>query len=176
MMRARRSRVLVIAACALLGPGSAYGADLTATKTATVLSDPLGNAAPKSLPGAVVEYKVLFTNPVGNTGKTVDTMRIDDVLPASVVLRVANLASGTGPIEFADGGLVGLLASGLTCSFASLSSTTDCFDFYDGSSWSYAPTPDAQGYDVRVRAIRIKPGANFRVLGSFQIRYRVMIR
>lgn len=174
-MRGRFSRILVMAACALC-PGSAFGADLTATKTATVLSDPLGNAAPKSLPGAVVEYKVLFTNPVGNTLNTVSAMRIDDVLPTSVVLRVSNIASGTGPIEFADGGLLGLLASGLTCSFASLSSTTDCFDFYDGSSWSYAPTPDAQGYDARVRAIRVKPGATFRALGSFQIRYRVMIR
>lgn len=175
-MRAQPIRSLMLATVALLCPGGAFGADLTATKTATVLSDPLGNLAPKSLPGAVVEYKVLFTNPVGNTTNTVNTLQIDDVLPTSVVLRVADLTGGTGPIEFADGGLVGLLASGLTCPYVSLASSTDCFDFYDGTSWSYVPTPDANGYDARVRAIRIKPRSNFRVLGSFQIRYRVMIR
>jgi hypothetical protein len=166
----------LIAACALLVPSGALGADLTATKTATVLSDPLGNAAPKSLPGAIVEYKVVFTNPVGNTINTVNALQIDDVLPTSVILRVADLTSGVGPIEFADGGLIGLLGSGLTCAYASLASTSDCFDFYDGTSWSYAPVPDANGYDARVRAIRIKPRSNFKVLGSFQIRYRVMIR
>ncbi len=175
-MRAPLARIVLIAACALPWPGSASGADLTATKTATVVSDPLGNAAPKSLPGAVVEYKVLFTNPVGNTTNTVNALQIDDVLPTSVVLRVADLVGGAGPIEFADGGLVGLLGSGLTCPYVSLASTTDCFDFYDGSSWAYVPTPDANGYDARVRAIRIKPRSSFKVLGSFQIRYRVKIR
>lgn len=175
-MRALLLRTLMIATGALLCPGSAFGAELTATKTATVLSDPLGNAAPKSLPGAVVEYKVLFTNPVGNTINTVNTLQIDDVLPASVVLRVADLAAAGGPIEFADGGLLGLLGSGLTCPYVSLASATDCFDFSDGSNWGYVPVPDANGYDARVRAIRIKPRSNFKVLGSFQIRYRVMIR
>jgi hypothetical protein len=173
--RVRLARLAVLA-CVLAVPARLLAAELTVTKTATVLSDPLGNASPKSLPGAVVEYKVLFTNPVGNTTNTVNTMQINDVLPTSVVLRVADLTSGTGPIEFADGGLVGLLASGLTCPYTSLASTTDAFDFYDGTSWSYAPVPDANGYDPRVRAIRIKPRSNFRALGSFQIRYRVMIR
>lgn len=174
-MPASLSRILLAATCALLFPATAFGADLTATKTATVVSDPLGNLSPKSLPGAVVEYKVVFTNPNIVTA-IVTGVRVDDTLPTSVVLRVSDLVAGGGPIDFADGGVAGLLASGLTCPFTSLSSTTDCFDFYDGSSWTYAPTPDARGYDARVRAIRVKPGTNFRGLGSFQIRYRVMIR
>ena len=164
---------------AIVVPGGAVGAPLIVTKTATVISDPLGNLAPKSLPGAIVDYKVLFTNPVANVTKPVAAVVIDDVLPTTVILRVSDLIAGQGPVEFLDGGSVQLLtyaSSGLTCPFVSLSSTTDCIYFSDGTSWSYVPTPDANGYDANIRAIRIKPTTTFSTGGSFQIRYRVMIR
>lgn len=175
------SRLAAVVA-GLLVAAPALAAPLTASKTATVISDPLGNAAPKSLPGAVVDYKVLFTNPLSNAAnlQPLTAMVIDDTLPSTVVLRVSDLGgAGTGPVEFLNGALIpglGLLNSGLTCTFVSLASTTDCIDFNDGTAWGYVPVPDANGYDARVRAIRIKPVTNFTAGGSFQVRYRVMIK
>lgn len=172
----------MLAAGGLLLPTAAPASPLTATKTATVISDPLGNAAPKSLPGAVVDYKVVFTNPLANAtnAQPLTAVTIDDVLPATVVLRVADLAApGKGPVEFLNGAVIpglGLLNSGMTCSFVSLASTTDCIDFNDGTAWGYVPVPDANGYDANVREIRIKPITNFTAGGSFQLRYRVRIK
>lgn len=174
-----KTLVRALIALGVLVPTVAIASNLVATKTATVISDPLNDPAPKSLPGAVVDYKVLFTNPVGNLSLPVRAVVVDDVLPTTVILRVSDLAgAGKGPVEFLDGSAAGtgLLGSGLTCTFTSLASTTDCIDFYDGTSWSYTPTPDVNGYDARVRAIRIKPLTTFSTSGSFQIRYRVMIR
>ena len=45
-----------------------------------------------------------------------------------------------------------------------------------GTSWGYAPSPDSNGYDANVRAIRLKPSTTFSTGGAFQIRYRVRIR
>lgn len=156
----------------------ALAANLTVTKTATMVSDPLNNLIPRAIPGAIVDYRILFTNPLGNLGLPVKNIQADDVLPANVSLKVTDLVTGKGPIEFIDGSLLGLGlgGSGLTCPFTSLSSTTDCFDFWDGNSWSYTPVPDADGYDANVRGIRIKPGTTFSTSGSFQIRFRVRIR
>lgn len=181
MTRARSRIIAALAGLGLLAPVAAPAAPLTATKTATVISDPLGDAAPKSLPGAIVDYRIVFTNPVANIGnaRPLTAMMIDDVLPATVVLRVSDLVTGKGPVEFLDGAVIpglGLLNSGLTCGFVALASTTDCVDFNDGTAWGYVPVPDADGYDARVRAIRIMPITNFTAGGSFQLRFRVKIR
>jgi hypothetical protein len=176
----RRLATAAALAAALLHPVEASAADLAITKTATVVSDPVGSAAPKSLPGAVVDYKVLFTNPLANVGKPVRNIVVEDQLPANVVLRVSDLAgAGKGPVEFLDGSVLGtgLFGSGLTCAFTSLSSTTDCIEFSrDGVTWTYTPVPDADGYDANVRAIRVRPLTTFSTSGSFQLRYRVKIK
>ena len=172
--------ILVVAGLGITVLPQAAGADpLTVTKTALVVADQVNLAAPKALPGATVDYRVLFTNPTANLLTPVRNISVEDVLPTRVVLRVADLAAaGKGPVEFLDGSLLGLglLGSGLTCGFTSYASTTDCIDFFDGTSWTYVPTPDADGYDARVRAIRVKPVTTFTTNGSFQIRYRVKIR
>ncbi|MET3825319.1 putative repeat protein (TIGR01451 family) [Sphingomonas sp. PvP055] len=160
-------------------PAAARADPLTVTKTAAVVSDQISTVAPKALPGATVDYRVLFSNPSGNLLTPVRNITIDDVLPTRVVLRVADIAAaGKGPVEFLDGSLLGLGlgGSGLSCGFTSYASTTDCIDFSDGTSWSYVPSPDADGYDARVRAIRVKPVTTFATNGSFQIRYRVKIQ
>ena len=173
----RRAIPIAAALAMALQPMAAAADTLTVTKTATVISDPLGSAAPKSLPGAVVDYKVVFTNPVTNAAKPVANIVVDDQLPANVILRVSDLAAaGKGPVEFLDGGLLGLFSSGLSCTFVSLSSTSDCIEFSDGTSWTYVPVPDSNGYDANVRAIRVKPGTTFTTAGSFQLRYRVKIK
>lgn len=174
-----RQMIAGAAAASLLLPLPALADALAVTKTATVISDPLGNAAPKSLPGAVVDYKVQFTNPLANATLPVRAIVVADMLPTNVILRVSDIATaGKGPVEFVDGSVLGsgLLGSGLTCPFVSLASTTDCIEFSNGTSWSYVPVADADGYDANVRAIRLSPGTTFSTGGSFRLRYRVKIR
>lgn len=171
-------RRALLALFPLLFATPAWGDSLTVTKTATVISDPLGyTLVPRSLPGAIVDYKVLYQNPSGNFLKPVRNLVTEDVLPANVVLNVGDLAgAGKGPVEFVDGGLLGLGASGLGYSFASLASSTDGLEFYNGTTWAYTPQPDAAGYDPAVRAIRVTTTATFATNTSFQLRYRVKIR
>jgi uncharacterized repeat protein (TIGR01451 family) len=170
-------RKLLLAAALLAAPAAAD--NLTVTKTATVVSDSVNTLNYKALPGSQVDYRIIVTNPLGNALKPVKNIVIEDQLPSNVALRVSDLVSaGQGPVEFSDGVLLnlGLLGSGMTCTFTSLSSATDCIDFYDGTSWGYTPVPDADGYDANVRAIRVKPVTTFTTGGSFQIRFRVRIR
>ena len=164
---------------ALLAPAGATADPLTIAKTVTVVSDPLGNAFPRSLPGSVVDYRTRATNPIGNALKTVTGIKLEEPLPADTILYVRDLAgAGKGPVEFADGSLLGtgLLSSGLTYAYVSLSSTTDGLEFSDGTNWSYVPVPDADGYDARVRAVRVTLGSSFASTTSFQLRFRVKIR
>lgn len=164
---------------ALAMPAVAGADPLTITKTVTIVSDPLGNAFPRSLPGSIVDYRTRATNPLANSLKTVTGIKLEEPLPADTILYVRDLAgAGKGPVEFADGSLLGtgLLSSGLTYSFVSLSATNDGLEFYDGNSWSYVPVPDAAGFDARVRAIRVTLGSSFAATASFQLRFRAKIR
>jgi hypothetical protein len=151
---------------------------ITATKSVGIVSDPMGNAIPRAIPGAVVDYTATLANPIANLGKTVRGIAFEDQLPANVILRVSDLgASGGGPVVFTNGAIVlGVGDSGLTYSFSSLASATDGIEFSDGTSWTYTPVPDASGYDANVRAIRIKPLTTFKAGGSFTVRFRVKLR
>ncbi|MEC3951347.1 hypothetical protein [Sphingobium sp. HWE2-09] len=151
---------------------------IIATKSVGMVSDPMGNAIPRAIPGAVVDYTATLANPIANLGKTVRGIVFEDQLPANVILRVSDLgASGSGPVVFTNGAIVlGVGDSGLTYSFSSLASTADGIEFSDGTSWTYTPVPDASGYDANVRAIRVKPLTTFKAGGSFTVRFRVKLR
>jgi hypothetical protein len=152
---------------------------LTSTRTATVVSDPVGNATPRSLPGAVVDYRTRVTNPVGNAVATVRNVVLVEPIADTVVLRVADLgASGSGPVEFLDGSLlgIGLLSSGLAYRYSASAPTTDGLEFFDGTSWAYQPVPDAAGYDPNVRAMRVTLTSSFAAASTIQLRYRVKIK
>ncbi|MFM5922903.1 MAG: proprotein convertase P-domain-containing protein [Novosphingobium sp.] len=70
-------------------PGS-----LTTAKSSRVVSDPINNTSnPKAIPGAVVEYCVLTTNPGPATASSVVAT---DVLPASVTYIAGSMTSSTG--------------------------------------------------------------------------------
>lgn len=172
MIRRALLALILVAAPALADP-------ITMSRSIAVVSDPVGNLAPRALPGGVVDYKSLVTNPVANALKPVRSLVLTETLPAYVVLRVSDLAgAGKGPVEFADGNLLGTgsTASGLSLSFASLGSTTDGLEFYDGNSWTYQPVADVGGYDAKVRAIRVTLTGTFTAGTSFQLRYRARIR
>lgn len=167
--------LLSLALCA----APALADPLTITKSVTIVSDPIGNAVPRSVPGAVADNRTLATNPAANLVKPVRNVVLTETLPADVMLRVTDLSgAGKGPVEFVDGSLLGtgLAASGLTYSYSASSPANDGLEFWNGTNWSYQPVADANGYDANVRAIRVTLGANFAPATSFQLRYRTRIR
>lgn len=151
---------------------------ISATKSVSIVSDPMGNLIPRAIPGAVVDYSATLANPLTNFGKTVRGIAFEEPLPANIILRVSDLgASGSGPVVFTNGAIVlGVGDSGLTYTFSGLGSTTDGIEFSNGASWAYIPVPDADGYDANVRAIRIRPVTTFKTGGSFTVRFRVKLR
>lgn len=172
-----RTYALLLPLLAML-PTAALADPITATKSVAMVSDPMGNLIPRAIPGAVLDYTATLANPLANAGKTVRGIAFEDQLPANVILRVSDLGvSGSGPVIFTNGAIVlGIGDSGLTYTFISLASASDGIEFSNGTSWTYTPVPDADGYDANVRAIRIRPVTNFKAGGSFTVRFRVKLR
>lgn len=127
---------------------------LSNSKTVTLLNDPVnGTTNPKSIPGSESLYSIAVTN-TGLGRVDSGSVVITDPIPANTMLYVGNLGgSPAGPVNFIDSG------SGLTFTYASLSSTTDDVDFSKdgGVTWGYTPVPDASGYDAAVTNIRFNP-------------------
>lgn len=136
---------------------------LNLLKQVSTYSDPINNTSnPKAIPGAVMTYVIRLSN----TGLgTVDagSIFLNDELPSNVDLYV-----GTGPtlssFSFTDGSPV----SGLTaCVFGNQNNGSDCVDFStDGSTWTYTPVPDADGFDPAIRHIRFRPSGPFNATGG----------
>ena len=129
---------------------------LTIVKLSTVHSDPVnGTVNPKAIPGAIIEYQIIVTNP--STAPTdAGSVVVRDAVPVHVDLRVADIgAPGSGPVLFTDGSP----SSGLSYAFSSLASSTDDIEFSsdNGATWSYTPVPDANGVDPAVTNVRINP-------------------
>lgn len=169
-----------LAVAALLLPAQAGAAGLTVTRSTSVVADGVSAANPKALPGASVDAAILVVSPLANGLATIAGVTVTDTISASVKLRVADLgAAGSGPIEFADGNLLGLglVGSGLGFAYTSLASTSDRVDFSsDGVTWTYVPVADASGCDANVRAIRVRLTGTQTVASGFRLRYRVVIR
>lgn len=181
MIRRRIPPGAVLMPALLLPFATAQGADLAIVKAMTVVADQVNTANPKALPGSSLDYAITVTNPLGNGLAPVRNEVIADVIPARLALRVADYgAAGSGPVEFADGNLLGtgLLATGLTYNFVSLASATDAVDFSSdgGATWTYVPTADAGGYDARVNAIRVRLTGTHSAGTSFRLRFRTRIR
>lgn len=148
---------------------------LTVVKVATVQSDPVnGTTNPKAIPGAIIEYQIILTNPAATAADS-NTVFITDQVPAKMDLRVADIgASGTGPVSFTDGSP----ASGVTYSFVSLSNATDDIDFSSdgGTTWTYTPTIGPDGTDPAVTHVRINPKGAFNANNAqFTIRLRMRV-
>lgn len=81
-------------------------ADITVTKTSTVLWDPInGSANPKAIPGAVVEYCIAVANASGGADAT--SVAISDTIPANLTYYNA-LVTGPSTIP----GLIGVVTEG----------------------------------------------------------------
>jgi fimbrial isopeptide formation D2 family protein len=159
-----------------------FGAATTSTVTATfnvkssqASSDPVnGTANPKLIPGGRAAYTITIANP-NSFATTADSIVILDATPLNLSLFV-NHISGTsgGPIRFQNGAT----ASGLTYTFTSLASTTDDVDFSNdgGATWTYVPTPNAQGADPAVNRIRIRPKGAMAANSSFSLLFGYIIK
>ena len=116
---------------ALLLPMPLAAAGLTVTKTTSVAADGVNALNPKALPGGMVDEMVLVASPLGNGTAIIGGVAVIDTMPTPVKLCLADLgAAGSGPVEFADGNLLGtgLLGSGLAYRFISLASASDGVD------------------------------------------------
>lgn len=156
--------------------------NLTMLKSALTTSDPVnGTSSPYNIPGATVLYSLQTTN----TGKGVtdaNSVVVTDPIPPNTVLYVGDLGgAGSGPVLFVDGAAPA--NSGLTYTFSGLASTTDDLEFSNdnGTTWTYVPVPDANGYDANVTNIRVNPqgvmnGSNGTTNPTFTLRFRVKVQ
>jgi uncharacterized repeat protein (TIGR01451 family) len=142
---------------------------LTILKTSTVLSDPVNNTTnPKRIPQAIVRYDITTTNS-GPGVVDANTLVITDPIPTDAAMYV--LAAGN-PVVFVNGSPV----SGLTFNYA----TNVSYSLTGvAGPFTYTPSPDADGFDPLVRAVRIAPGGTMNAAGggnpSFTLQFRVRI-
>jgi trimeric autotransporter adhesin len=140
---------------------------LTMLKTSTVVSAPGGGSPPKRIPGAVVQYDIQVTNS-GPGQVDANTLVIVDPVPANTTMYVG----GAAPVVFVDGSP----SSGLTFNYAANVSYSSAGE---AGPFTYTPTPDANGFDAAVRAVRIAPGGAMNGNGggntSFTLQVRVRV-
>ena len=154
------------------------GPALVVAKTVAPTSDPVNNTTnPKSIPGSTQLFNVRVTNQ-GSGSVDNNAVVIVDPVPANTRLFVGNLGgAGSGPIAFVQGSP----SSTLTWTFTALNSTTDDVDFSNngGTTWTYVPVPDANGYDAAVTHLRLRPKGTMpgNAGGNpyFELRFRVAV-
>lgn len=147
---------------------------LTVSKTSTPYLDPInGLANPKLIPNAFAAYTVTVSNP-NSYSVTSDSIVIVDPTPDNLRFFAGNLATGSGPVLFANGPV----ASGLSYTFTSLASTSDDIDFSKdgGATWTYVPVPDSSGLDAALTHIRVRPKGAMAAGSSFTLRFRYAIK
>jgi hypothetical protein len=152
---------------------------LVNAKSVAIFSDPVnGTTNPKNIPGALQTYTVRVTNQ-GAGALDNNSALVVDAVPLNTKLFVGNLgAPGSGPVLFTNGAP----SSGLTWTFTALNSATDDLEFSNdnGATWTYTPTADADGCDVAVTTIRMRPKGTMPGNGGgnpyFELRFRVRVR
>ena len=102
-----------------------------------------------------------------------------DAIPANTILYVLDAGTpGSGPVELING----TPASALTYTFSGLANGADNIDSSNngGTTWTYVPTPDANGCDPAVTHIRVRPQGTMAGSGVggnpyFEVRFRVRV-
>lgn len=175
---------IVAPSCPVAGLATVRVADtalLSVAQAVTTFSDPLaGTSNAKSIPAARKRYTVSVRDAGNARAIDSNTVAVVVPVPANTRLYVRDLgATGSGPVQF----LNGTPASGLTYTYVSLASTTDDLDFSNngGSTWTYVPTPDANGVDGAVTHLRVRPKGQpactaTATPGNFELRFDVAIR
>lgn len=149
--------------CTITNTRDAPRAILAVDKTSRVISDPTGNAQPKAIPGAIVEYTVSVTNS-GDAAADANTLRLVDTPDADLAWLTA-----FAPV-FTNGSTTSGLSFNPANNVAFSNQTT-------GNTYSYTP---ASPSDPAVARIRFSPTGSLRASDgtahpSFTLRYRVVI-
>ena len=153
----------------------------TITKVAMLISDPVnGVTNPKRIPGAIVEYTLLVTNP--GVAMTANSVLVVDALDASSALVVTDIGgAGSGPLAFTQGAVT----STLTYTYTNAASATDDLEYFNNTSGGTritVLTPNANGCDAAIKRIEVNPKGTFAdgtaagVDPSFSLRFRVCIK
>lgn len=147
---------------------------LTITKSSQAFSDPFNNTTnPKRIPGSFTNYTLNVQNP-SSIAVDNNTIVITDSIPPNTDLFVGDLgAPGSGPVAFTNG----VPPSGLTYSYSGLVSPIDDVSFSNdnGATYTYTPTPNANGVDPAVTHIRINPKGVFNPNTNFSVVFRVRV-
>lgn len=156
------------------------GPNISLQKTTITISDPVnGTTNPKAIPGALSEYTIRATN-TGTSPADNNSISISDAIPSNTALYVGDISgAGSGPIRFVDGSP----PSGLSYNYTALGNTSDNLSFSNnnGTSYTYVPSPDAEGVDTNVTNIRVSTLGQFLASGgggnpSFNILFRVKVQ
>jgi uncharacterized repeat protein (TIGR01451 family) len=157
---------------------SAPQPSISISKSVLVHSDPINAGTnPKAIPGAHMTYTIAALN--SGTGAVDDgTVVITDPIPANVAMFVGDINGSTsGPVLFTQG------TSTLTYTFVGLGSSTDNVDFSNnfGATWTYVPTPGADGCDPQVTNLRVNPKGLFvsaaaPSVPAFSLDFRVCVK
>lgn len=135
------------------------------TKNSTVISDPINNTSnPKRIVGSVLEY-TLKANNRGFGEASSGSVSIEDNIPPELKMCVADIGQCKKP-------------------FLSNNSTHTLnmsqVEYKIGTTWSTNPSPDSEGYNSSVTAIRIPMTGIFPgycgTERSFEIKFRVGIK
>jgi hypothetical protein len=155
------------------------GPSLTHLKSVAPFSDPVNATSnPKAIPGALQVYTVRITNQ-GSGAVDNNSLAVVDAVPSNTAFYVLDSgAAGSGPIAFVNG----TPSSSLTYTYAALTSPADDLEFSNdgGVSWTYQPTPDANGCDPAITHIRVRPQGSMAAAGGsgnpwFELRFRVRV-
>jgi uncharacterized repeat protein (TIGR01451 family) len=148
---------------------------LQITKAVVTLRDPVNAAVlPKAISGAWLQYTVTVTNP-GPSAIDANTVVVVDPLPATVALCVTVACSGAAPpLRFDDS--ASPVPTGLTFTYA-----TNVQYSTDGTTFTYVPAPDVNGFDAAITHVRIAPGGTMSAPGAagnpqFKLFYVVQLK
>ena len=127
---------------------------LTLAKSGQAGMDPLnGTTNPTLIPGSLLTYSLTLTG----YGSSVlpNSIAIVDKTPDRLAFFLGDLPGGSGPARLIEGAS----SSGLTLSYAGPSSMSDDISFSSdgGASWTYVPSPGADGSDPAITHVRFNP-------------------
>jgi len=139
--------------------------NINLSKSITVLNDPInGDEKPKAIPGAELKYSIITKN-TGRGYADDGSIVLRDEIPDDADFYIGNVicvngeGTGLGPICYQDG--INENESGLTYNFKGIDDLTDHVQFSEGGSdFTYLPVDDGDGYDSKIRFIRISPAGN----------------
>ena len=146
-------------------------------ETVVTVEDPVsGASAPKAIPGALLEHRVVARNR-DKAVADAESLVVTALRAPGTELFLGDLDGSGAPVRFLDGPV----ASGLSLDFGALDDPADGVEFTadGGASWDYQPTP-GQDFDPQVDGLRVRPRGTFRgVRGedvpSFELRWRTRV-